>query len=416
MEIFAYVIPFVAAIIAISLFGRKVTPSECASIVIVPIVVCAVIHGIALCVPSYSTEYLGGYMSKISHYDAWNEWVQRTCTREVPDGTDKDGNTKYRTETYDCSYVDEHPERWTYTDEKGEESLFMSSDDFIRAYNELGRPKMVFVDMNRHYYTKDGDRQDYFYDNTIAHIRPIVTEHEYANPIKDSKSIYNFSDISDEDVKNNSLFDYPNVIDDDQDVILGFKASKKVIKRFKYINSVYGTKKQFKLFILCFKDKDIEVAELQKSYWKGGNKNELVICIGYDSKTTKIKWCYPFSWSDDNLLEVKIKSYFRSNNSMYLYQFGDFLEKNIHLWKRKEFKDFNYLSSSISNGTAIALIIISIILSIVASAFAITNEIDNDENGIDTSKLKCNILNAIMNISTSLNRYVSTFEHINFKY
>jgi hypothetical protein len=26
-------------------------------------------------------EYFGGYMGKITHYDEWDEWVVKTCTR-----------------------------------------------------------------------------------------------------------------------------------------------------------------------------------------------------------------------------------------------------------------------------------------------------------------------------------------------
>ena len=54
------------------------------------------------------TEYLGYYITKASYYEPWNEYIHRTCTREVYDGRDSDGNPKYRTEHYDCSYVEYH--------------------------------------------------------------------------------------------------------------------------------------------------------------------------------------------------------------------------------------------------------------------------------------------------------------------
>ena len=75
------------------------------------------------------TEYLSYYITKIRHTDEWDEWIHRTCTREVPDGTDSKGNTKYRTETYDCSYREYHPERWLKDDNKGDD-MYINREEF----------------------------------------------------------------------------------------------------------------------------------------------------------------------------------------------------------------------------------------------------------------------------------------------
>jgi len=327
----------------------------------------------------YDTEYLGGYITKITHYDEWDEWIHKTCTRQVPCGRDSKGHTIYRTETYDCSYRDYHPECWTYTDNYNREEYFYNKSYFDAAMKELGYPKMVFRDMHRNYYRIDGDAQDYFYDGTVQHIRPLVWSETYRNKILASHSIFKFEEIDDDDADSLGLFRYPDVKDNDQAVILGFKAGKEVHKQYKYINSVYGPKKQFRIYVLVFRDKPLEISEKQKSYWQGGNKNEFVLCLGYNTKKGTIDWCNPFSWCDKPELEVATKRYFREHPRMDLSKYPQWLENHLHLWKRKEFKDFDYIENELTKGQSIALLIIILFFDILVSILLIGNDISNED-------------------------------------
>ena len=326
-------------------------------------------------------EYHGGYMTRITHYDEWDEWIERTCTRTVHDGYDKDGNEITHEEKYDCSYREYHPERWTYVDNYGREEYFYNKEEFNRAMAELGYPKMVFRDMHRDYYTIDGDAQDYFYDGTVAHVRPLTWSRTYQNKVIASESIFKFEDISDKEAKKAKLFNYPSIQDRDQSIILGVNLGKQTHKKFKYINAVYGRKKQFRVYVLIFTDKPLEISERQKSYWQGGNKNEFIVCLGYNSKTGRVDWCNPFSWCDKPTLEVATKRFFRERpylaNSVDSY--ASWLQNNLHLWKRKEFKDFDYIENTLTKGQAIALLIIILIMNIIASIFFIGNEFKNEE-------------------------------------
>ena len=333
-------------------------------------------------------------MTKITHYDEWDEWIERTCTRTVHDGYDKDGHEITHEEEYDCSYREYHPERWCYTDNYNREHYFYSKAEFDRAMAELGYPKSVFRDMHRHYYRIDGDAQDYFYDNSIPHLRPLVWEHSYKNKIQASHSIFKFEDISDSEADSLGLYRYPNVTDYDQDVVLGFKCGKEVHKRYKYINSMYGARKQFRMYVLVFRNQPLEISEKQKSYWQGSNKNEFVICLGYNTKTGRIDWCNPFSWCDKPDLEIATKRYFRENPKMNLANYPMWLESHLNLWKRKEFKDFDYIENELTKGQAIAFFIIILIMNIVMSVFLIGNE-DTNEGMYDDAEIAYVCLSAI---------------------
>lgn len=378
MEIIVYSLPFIISIFLLIFFKKYIVWWEYICLVITSILFTLLLKSVFIASLEYDTEYLGGYITKITHYDEWDEWIHKTCTRQVPCGRDSKGHTIYRTETYDCSYRDYHPECWTYTDNYNREEYFYNKSYFDAAMKELGHPKMVFRDMHRHYYRIDGDAQDYFYDGTVQHIRPLVWSETYRNKILASHSIFKFEDIDDEEADSLGLFRYPDVNDNDQAVILGFKAGKKVHKQYKYINSVYGSKKQFRIYVLVFRDKPLEISEKQKSYWQGGNKNEFVLCLGYNTKKGTIDWCNPFSWCDKPELEVATKRYFRNHPKMDLSEYPQWLENHLHLWKRKEFKDFDYIENELTKGQSIALLIIILIFDIFVSILFIGNEATNE--------------------------------------
>ena len=82
--------------------------------------------------------------------------------------------------------------------------------------------------------------------------------------------------MSEEEIKENKLFDYPEIKNNDQNPILGFNATDTDIDAVRYLNGYRGPKNQIHVFILCFNNPSLEIAEMQKAYWQGGNKNEFV--------------------------------------------------------------------------------------------------------------------------------------------
>ena len=409
MEIVIYSLPFAISFILLIFFKKYIVWWEYILLIVGSILFSWGIKSMMIYARECDTEYLGGYMTKITHYDEWDEWISRTCTREVPDGTDEEGHTKYRTETYDCSYREYHPEKWTYTDDLGREHHFYNKKEFDRAMLELGSPKMVFRDMHRDYYRIDGDAQDYFYDGKVNHIRALTWEHSYQNKIIASNSIFRFEDIDKEEAHKIGLFEYPKVLEQDQDVILGANLGKGTHKKFKYINAIYGKKKQLRLYILIFKDKPLEISERQKSYWQGGNKNEFILCLGYDSKSGRITWCNPFSWCDAPKLEVATKGFFRNRQHITncVDAYASWLQSNLHLWKRKEFKDFDYIENTLTKGQAIGLLVLILVIDVIMSIFLIGNGIDNEDMQdspflYDMKRMQSSIWEWILDVCSSI--------------
>lgn len=419
MLILIYSLPFIIAVLLLIFFRNQVTWFEYIGLIIISMLFTLMFRGIFVSINESDTEYWGGYMTKIRHYDDWDEWVHRTCTRKVLKGYDKDGNPEYDEEEYDCSYRDYHPERWTYTDNYGSEHYFWDKEEFDRAMAELGYPKMVFVDMHRHYYTKDGDAQDYYWDGTFENSRTLTTWHTYTNKVIASRSIFRFEDIDKEKAKELGLFEYPEIQDYDQKSLLGVRLDRLTMKKIKYLNGTFGSKYQFRIYILVFKDKPLVISEQQKSYWQGGNKNEFVLCLGYNTKTHKIDWCNPFSWCDSPKLEVATKRYFREHPNLNLMGYCKWLEKNINLWKRKEFKDFDYIDVEMSDGQTTTLFIIILLLDIGMSIFLIGNDYVNENTYSSNSSIKWSVTaeyykNLLEKINVKLTPLVDTFNKIRY--
>ena len=325
MEIITYIFPFFVALILLLLFNKKMVWWEYLVLIAGSLFFSVIIASLMRHGNCQDTEYLGGYMTKITHYDDWDEWIHRTCTREVP----------------------------------------------------LGEPQMVFRDMHRSYYTKDGDAQDYFWDGTIPHLRSLAWSHTYTNKVIGSSSVMKFKKITPHEAKKMGLYDYPQIEKQDQRPIIGLMVDDNTMKQVKYVNSFYGRRKQFRVFILVWTDKTIGISEEQRSYWQGGNKNEFVVCLGYDRFKDSIKWANAFSWSDDPKLEIATKRYFREHPKMDLKSYAIWLENHIGMWHRKEFKDFDYLSIPLREGQQTGLFVLTLIICVVLSVTLIGNEFEN---------------------------------------
>ena len=373
MDFLIYIIPFLVSVFLLFFFRKKVVWWEYIVMIAVPIVVSLIVRLIMVGYNNTDTEYLGDYITKVRHYDDWDEWVHRTCTRTV-----KSGKTTI-TQTYDCSYRQYHPERWSYFDQDGEEHWLFYEEEFDEIVRRFGT-KMIFVDMHRRYYTDDGDAQDYYWSGSEETAWPVTHSHKYTNKLQNSRSIFNFEEIDKEYADSIGLYDYPPIEMYDQNPILShtIKLPKNQEDALRYTNGFYGKNHQFRVFVLLFENKVIEISEKQRSYWKGGNKNELVVCLGV--KDNKVDWCNAFSWCDVPTIDVKTETYFAQNDTLDLKAYSDLLRESLDNgdWVRKNFEDFSYLKPELSLTQQIWILVISILLNVGFAIFVIKNNFENE--------------------------------------
>ncbi len=375
--VFALAIPIVLVIFAWIIWHKRITWWEG----ILPIVVGLIFSfGTKSCMQSSNTddtEYLTTYMTKAVYEEPWDEWIHKTCSYQTCSGSGKTRTCV--THYYDCSYRKYHPAEWYLVDAYGH------SYGISRAkYEELKKlwNNENFKDMNRHYYTQDGDAYETHWDNDRKTVISSSWAQSYVNKIQCAHSIYNFRDISDSDKVHNRLFDYPPINVFTQDPILTYKAT--VLQRdqrvFDEMNAILGPKKQVKVFLLIWEGMPQDVARLQETYWKGGNKNELIVCVGVD-KIRRVQWSYIFTWSDKSIIKINIRDYFDDHNNKWLdiVKLEDFLYDEIDKdWKRKNWKEFDFLRVELTDYQLTWLYIIVTIVSIGCIAFGVLNDVDPD--------------------------------------
>lgn len=371
MEVIIYIIPFITAMFLLIVFNKKMVWWEYAALILPSLLFVLLTRCIMVSVNSDDIEYLGGYVNRITYYEPWDEMVQVRHTRTNSDGEE---------EVYYTWEREYHSERYTYVDNESKWEHHLSKKEYETIKRRMGN-KSVFRDMHRNYHRIDGDAYDIFWDGKIETMYDITTPHGYRNKIKAAQShtIFKMGDISKEKAKELGLYEYPEINAMNQNPIIGRVRPDKEVQRIKYINATYGKRYQFRTYILLYDNKDIEISELQKAYWQNGNKNEFVVCLGMQQDS--VVWCNPFSWCDEPKLEVKTRGYFIQNPKLDIDEYGKWLQTQIPTqWKRKEFKDFDYIRVGLSKGQYIALIIIMIILNIGISIFLVGNEFKNEND------------------------------------
>lgn len=289
-----------------------------------------------------ATEYLSGYVTKVEHLNAW---VEKVVTEE----------TKYDSEgkSYTVKKVEyrDHPDEWHWYLNTGyrqwiSESLFLEMCGIWRT------GVYTFETYHNNCVSGGGGERCYWNENEFDTCT-VTYPHKYRNPVQSSQSLFKSSTISQNgNAQRIKLFDYPKISGFDQQVILCHPDLEKPESfedanfALQHLNAFMGKQHEIHVFILLFKaEQDMKIAEMQRDYWRGLNKNEFVVCLGMDGK--QVKWCQALSWMDVPTLSLKTRDYFIEHETLDLLAFVDWLRGNLDSWKRKEFKDFDYLPKKI---------------------------------------------------------------------
>lgn len=318
---------------------------------------------------TWSIERLGGWATAAVEYEEWDEWITSTCTREIPDGVDINGKPKTKTEEYDCSYREYHPPYWE-VHTSNSDIISISKEEFYNLTHKFGN--ITKIDMHRDYYTIDGDKNVTYWNNLDKTLQPVFTTNTYRNKVKASHSAFEYITIR----NHKHLYDYPRLHNYLYDpAILGSdKQLLEADKLLQFYNAKYGRSKQVRIWILLFRNTPRTTGYEQESYWKGGEKNEIVVCIGINPNG---QWCHVFCWSPDgnstnDIMKIKIRDYVE-NNDWDLIKTTNYITTEVtNKFVRKPFIEFEYLTIYVPTWVFILIYIIATISSII-NIIIITN-------------------------------------------
>jgi hypothetical protein len=362
---FSLIIPIIAIIILVLKFQHKMHVAEYFIIFFIPLFAIALGKYISISSQTNDKEYLNSYAIKATYYEDWDEWINKTCTETYDCGKDSEGRTKTCTRNYDCSYRDYHPEYYEIEDNVGNRQ-FISEQEFYNLC-KLWNNKS-FEDLHRHYHMDDGDAYFTTFDGIFEHIKPLILLHTYENKVQSSRSVFNFREVDTATIKKYQLYKYSIV------PIMGTNDIKAIEKLQKY-NALYGATKQVHMIILIFDNQPLEAGLLQESFWKGGNKNEFIVCIG--TSKNKIKWTKVISWTDVQILKTTVARKIKEMDSLDINKVVDYVAESVkNQFVRKQFADFNYIAVEPTFKAIIITFVITLILTIILCIVVVKNDFD----------------------------------------
>lgn len=322
------------------------------------------------------TEYWGGWVTNSYYLEDWNEYVHQTCEST---STDANGNTT--TTTYDCSYVDYHGPQWGIIDSNGI-NISISQEKYGQIKRTLGNES--FQDMHRDYHTNDGDKYYCTFNinkDPVNKVIPVTTIHNYENRVQAATSVYKFREVDEADKK--KLFNYPSITDYFYtSTILGGKYPE-VQTKLNRFNAMYGAKKEVRVWLLLFRGGTEDLGVLQENYWKGGNKNEFVICLGLNQDNS-FSWAYVFSWTPEKECVINTRNWLHENlagkqvGQKELLGFANWLEPElVKGFKRRDFEEFSYLTVEPPLWSVIMTFIVTLLVNVGISFWIVVNEFED---------------------------------------
>lgn len=296
-------------------------------------------------------EMLHYQYKTMKYYEPWDEYIHKTCSKSHERCS---GSGKTRTCTtyytyYDCSYVDNHPARWESDHGSVDESMYLT------AVGLWGNKK--FIDMNRRYHSYDGDvYTTVMPDSANQPLSPRVlgysAQGSYKNKVVFSKSVFKFKEVTPEEAKAYGLYAWS------ESPLMGVSDTyaNMILCNTNYL---YGASRQMSLRVIVFRNKGIESAFWQESYWNGGNKNEFNVCIGVD-EDNNITWVKVISWTTNEILKLEVRDAIIEMKTFQIHAIARYLAKYVPpRFVRREFKEFDYLPDP---PTGVWVYIVSIIL------------------------------------------------------
>jgi hypothetical protein len=368
-------IPMLAIVILVVFFRKNVAWWEYLLVFGAPLIVIVICKFTSVMSQVNTSECWNSFGTSAVYFEYWETWDHETCYRTVSCG--KDCTTQ---EPYDCSHCDHNSEYWELYDNIGN-AFRIDKATFDRLCQLWGNK--VFEDENRsidHHWGcgQDGDAYRTKFDGQFEHTVPAVTKHIYENKVKCAKkSVFNFQEVRKDEIKQYSLFDYPTIDCFNYNPILGWN-DKNASDRLQKYNGQFGSFKKVHMLILVFKDQPYEASLMQEAYWKGGNKNEFILCIGL--KGNEITWTKVISWTDKEEVKVTVARKVKELQQLDMNKIVEIMAAEVKLkFVKKNFRDFDYLTIEPTSTAILITFILSLLLSVGLSIYVIKNEFDLDD-------------------------------------
>ena len=223
---------------------------------------------------------------------------------------------------------------------------------------------------------------------------PLVVEHTYENRLQTQS---HWGNVSDEDKVFYDIFEYPQVPGVLLTTILtNGPRFPKADLYLRYLNGDLNTDrkgfKKVRLWVLIYQNQDQNSAEYQRSYWKGGNKNEFIVMFG-TNPAKEITWFDIMTQSEADIVtletrdEINLKmmrgkdGYSGKLTDDDLFKFSQWLGDEIKAkYVKPSFDEYNEAIQVYPSLTAIILTYLIVLVVTIGMGFFVVKNPWHDAN------------------------------------
>lgn len=306
------------------------------------------------------------YITKVSHQERYSQKVVYFV--QVYAGQDSKGRSRYRTERrVKTSY---HGPYYIAHSSSGREYT-ITHDEYNKWKNRWGEKYIKTVVGTSAFLTPaiSGKYYESFYNGKMEDVFPKPEIHSYKNVLRNSNSIFGF--------KYGNGIKHPVDNGNTNGVISDINLNDTDIALFANFNAIKGNLKQIHIITIITKNKANNAVKTINN-WGGLNKNELAVFIGIDDNKNII-WTDAHSWMDNTKCQNMIRDEIMLIKKFDAKLICNIYDKNLQYWKRKEFKDFNYIEIPLPNSCK-TILIFSIILFLIYLIIIIHYIFKNNSN------------------------------------
>lgn len=288
-----YLIPLIPIIIGAVCyyFNDKVHIYEWLIGSAVAFITATIIHSISFYSQTSDIEVWSGKVEYARQYSAWREQYEEAVYK-----TDDDGDRVFSHYETERRWHDEYFVIHTNlnTTHHVSEAKYQY---FVKKFNNITKVEGDRTTSETDSHMIDGDPYDYI-SYAKNNIEPIHENRKFQNKLKAARSVFEFAKIPD----GMKVEPYPISRDIFKSKrVLGTARKRIDIKEWDSMNAILGPIKKVNVIIVGFSGPDSMQAEWLRANWKGGKKNDIVICYGNG-------WSKVFGWSDAELCKVNLQS------------------------------------------------------------------------------------------------------------
>lgn len=365
-------------IVAIYFFHRDFTMWELIAQFISPILLSVIVYASSISIKETDIEFWNSTCVSISRIEKHELYEKESYSCDCV--TDTETGTVSCNTCYEWVCNSYGPYWYAYNQNGTEQKISESTYAFIHAkWNNSEQ----FVKTHGERSCKKGDEFEAKWNGLKETYVKFTEEKAYKNKVR-FNAVYNPVKSWPEE-KQKQVYKYPPISDILQENIIGdwpnnhdLTNAKKLLEEYA---GLYGPKSraqngQIAPFIFIYKDKSREIAEIQRSVLEGGNKNEFILILNWNSSSGQIDWYDVITFCENPGAKNRMYEWLHQNDNASLEEITRYMIQVLKdNWLRREFTPLNeFIKITPSKGIWIGSLCLCLFINIGLFLFFRYNE------------------------------------------